>query len=78
MAEDQRLVLFRRQLRRTGQNLAVFGDPEMLDDEYRKKYNDNNNAKVQKPQVVGYPMEYPNDTMFLIGWQSTIGGKYNG
>lgn len=75
LAEGQRLVLFRRQLKRTGQYLAVFGDPEMLNDEYRKKYEENNNTSVKKPQVLGYPFEYPNDTMFLIGWQSTIGGK---
>ena len=73
--EGQRLVLFRRQLKHTGQYLAVMGDPEMLNDEYRKKYEENNNTKVQKPQVIGYPMEYPNETMILIGWQSTIGGK---
>ena len=73
--QGQRLVLFRRQLKHTGQYLAVMGDPEMLNDEYRKKYEENNNTKVQKPQVIGYPMEYPNETMILIGWQSTIGGK---
>lgn len=73
--EGQRLVLFRRQSKRTGQHVAVLGDPDMLDDEKRELYEKNQNTSVKKPETIAYPMERANDTVFLIGWQMTIGGK---
>lgn len=71
----QRLVIFRRQLKKNGQYFAVLGDVDMLDDKKRAEYEKNNNVSVKKPQTIPYPMERSNETIFLIGWQSTIGGK---
>lgn len=71
----QRLILFKRRLKKTGQYLAVLGEPEMLDDKKRAEREKETGNVERKPQVVPYSIEQPFETIFLIGWQSTIGDK---
>ena len=71
----QRLILFKRRLKKTGQYLAVLGEPEMLNDEKRAEREKETGRAERKPQVVPYSIEQPFETIFLIGWQSTIGDK---
>lgn len=75
LEEWQRLILFKRRLKKTGQYLAVFGEPEMLDDDLRRKREKETGNAERKPQVVPYSLEQPFETIILIGWQSTIGDK---
>ena len=75
LEEWQRLILFKRRLQKTGQYLAVLGDPEMLDDDLRRKREVETGNAERKPQVIPYSLEQPFETIILIGWQSTIGDK---
>tara|TARA_R110000751_G_scaffold82584_1_gene166172 strand:- start:462 stop:1037 length:576 start_codon:yes stop_codon:yes gene_type:complete len=75
LEEWQRLILFKRRLKKTGQYLAVLGDPEMLDDDLRRKREEETGNAERKPQVIPYSLEQPFETIILIGWQSTIGDK---
>lgn len=75
LEEWQRLILFKRRLKKTGQYLAVLGEPEMLDDKKRAEREKETGNVERKPQVVPYSIEQPFETIFLIGWQSTIGDK---
>ena len=75
LEEWQRLILFKRRLKKTGQYLAVLGDPEMLDDDLRRKREVETGNAERKPQVIPYSLEQPFETIILIGWQSTIGDK---
>ena len=75
LEEWQRLILFKRRLKKTGQYLAVLGDPEMLDDDLRRKREVDTGNAERKPQVIPYSLEQPFETIILIGWQSTIGDK---
>jgi len=75
LEEWQRLILFKRRLKKTGQYLAVLGEPEMLDDDLRRKREEETGNPQKKPQVIPYSLEQPFETIILIGWQSTIGDK---
>ena len=75
LEEWQRLILFKRRLKKTGQYLAVFGEPEMLDDKKRAEREKETGNAERKPQVIPYSLEQPFETIILIGWQSTIGDK---
>ncbi len=75
LEEWQRLILFKRRLKKTGQYLAVLGEPEMLDDKKRAEREKETGNAEKKPQVVPYSLEQPFETIILIGWQSTIGDK---
>ena len=75
LEEWQRLILFKRRLKKTGQHLAVLGEPEMLDDEKRAEREKETGNVEKRPQVVPYSLEQPFETIILIGWQSTIGDK---
>jgi len=71
----QRLILFKRRIIRQGSHLAVFGEPEMLDDDLRKKREEETGNSERKPQVIPYSLEQPKEIVIIIGWQSTIGDK---
>ena len=73
--EWQRLILFKRRIMRQGAHLAVFGEPEMLDNDLRKKREEETGKSEKRPQTIPYSFEQPKEVVIVIGWQSTIGDK---
>ena len=73
---DKRLIFRRRQQQHAGQHSAIFGDDP---NQYGSVEKIPKCEKCQKyiPNIknVPYPLQFPQQTIILVGWQQTIGGK---
>ena len=72
---DKRLIFARRQTKSSGTNSAIFGDdpnayPSNKDIPRCPKCN-----KFTTITHIPYPMQFPSNTIIIIGWQQTIGDK---
>lgn len=78
--DNQRLIFYKRVKKSSGQHVAVFGDPNMLDPDKRRAEEERlsgegKSISIKPPQTIPYPIEKGEERILIIGWQRTIGGE---
>jgi len=75
LSPDQRLIFVRRQTKTTGGLQAIFGkNPNSFPDidKITKCPKCNTYTEIKN---IPYPIQFPNKTVVIVGWQENINGK---